>query len=105
MNGGNKKMYQYETVILLRPDLSEDGIKRVKREIENKINQVGKVIKNEDMGFKKLAYKVQLNKEAYYIVYNYQTDKSHKESVAKIEAFYRTLEEIIKFITVREENE
>ena len=98
-------MCQYETVILLRPDLSEDGIKRVKREIENKINQVGKVIKNEDMGFKKLAYKVQLYKEGYYVVYMYETDKSYRASVKKVEAFYRTLEEILKFITVSEENE
>ena len=98
-------MYQYETVILLRPDLSETDINKVKAEIENKINEVGKVTTNEDIGKRKLAYDIQKNKEAYYIVYNYQTDKSHKESVAKIEAFYRTLEEIIKFITVREENE
>lgn len=98
-------MYQYETVILLKPDLSEDAIKKVKTEIENKINQVGKVTNNEDLGVKRLAYDIQKNKEAYYVVYKYETDKSHRESVKQIEAFYRTLEEILKFITIREENE
>lgn len=96
-------MNQYETVILLKPSLSEDNIKKTKTKIENKINQAGKVTKNEDIGIKKLAYEIQKNKEAYYVVYEYETDKSTKESVNKIEAFYRTLEEVLKFITVRKD--
>lgn len=98
-------MCQYETVILLNPNLDEKGIKQIKTEIENKINQVGKVTKNEDIGIKKLAYEIQKNKEAYYVIYEYETDKSYGKSVKLIEAFYRTLEEVLKFITVRKENE
>lgn len=96
-------MNQYETVILLKPNLSENDIKKITTEIENKINQVGKVTKHEDIGIKKLAYEIQKNKEAYYVIYEYETDKSPKESVNKIEAFYRTLEEVLKFITVRKD--
>ncbi|MCI9038454.1 MAG: 30S ribosomal protein S6 [Clostridia bacterium] len=96
-------MYKYETVILLKPSLSEERIKKIKAEIENKINSVGKVTKNEDIGIKKTAYEIQKNKEAYYIVYKYNTNKEPKDSVKKIEQFYRTLEEILRFITVKEE--
>lgn len=96
-------MCKYETVILLKPSLSEDDIQKVKTEVENKINTVGKVIKKEDIGKKKLAYEIQENKEAYYVIYEYETYKSSKESVNKIETFYRTIEEILKFITVRED--
>ncbi len=95
-------MYKYETVILLNPKLDEKGIKKIKTEVEEKINQVGKVTKNEDIGIRKLAYEIQTNKEAYYLVYEYETDKDSKESVDKIEKFYKRTEEILKFITVRE---
>lgn len=96
-------MCKYETVILLRPNLSEDDIGKVKTAVENKINTVGKIIKKEDIGIKKLAYEIQENKEAYYVIYEYETDKSPKESVDKIEKFYKKTEEILKFITVRED--
>ncbi len=96
-------MCKYETVILIKPSLGEERIKKIKAEIENKINSVGKVTKNEDIGIKKTAYEIQKNKEAYYVIYEYETDKTPKESVNKIEAFYRTIEEILKFIIVRED--
>ena len=96
-------MCKYETVILLNPNLSEDGIKKVKKEVKDKINTIGKVTKEEDIGIKKLAYEIQENKEAYYVIYEYETDKIPKESVDEIERFYRKQEEILKFITVRED--
>ena len=100
-----KYMCKYETVILIKPSLDETEIEQVKIDVENKINEVGKVTKKEDVGLKKLAYEVKSNKEAYYVIYEYETNKAYEDSVKEVEKFYRMKEEILKFITIREDNE
>ena len=93
-------MNKYESVVIINPSLEEEGLKAVIKKFEDLINQNGKVEKVEELGKKKLAYEIKKNKEAYYVVYKFESEPSH---IAELERQYRITDEVIKFIVVKEE--
>lgn len=94
-------MNEYESVIIIAPNLGEKRVKEIISKATEKINQIAKVTKVENLGIKKLAYEVQHNKEGNYVVYEFETTAEGKEITDKIDKFYRTQEEIIKYITIK----
>ena len=64
------------------------------------INKDGKVEKVEELGKRKLAYEIKKNKEAYYVVINFE---SNPAAIAELERNYRIDDQIIKFIVIKEE--
>ena len=52
------------------------------------------------MGKKKLAYEIKKNKEATYMLINFE---AKPDSIAELERNYRITDEILKFIVVRKE--
>lgn len=93
-------MKKYESVIIIKPSLEEEGIKNLIQKFTDLINKNGKVEKVDELGKKKLAYEIKKNKEAYYVVFYFEADPS---SIAELERIYRITDEIIKFIVVKEE--
>lgn len=94
-------MNEYESVIIIKPNLDEGEIEGIITEITDLINQNGEVTKVEKMGVKKLAYEIQKNKEGYYIVIYFEADPS---IISELERNYRINENIIKFITVKKDD-
>lgn len=94
-------MNKYESIIIISPNLDEGEIEGIVTEITDLINQNGKVTKVDKKGIKKLAYEIKKNKEGYYIIFYFET----KENViVELERNYRINENIIKFITVRNDD-
>lgn len=91
-------MNKYESVILINQNITEDERKELISKFKNFLCNNGKVNKIEEIGLRKLAYEVQKQKEAYYVVYNFETSK---ENIAELERLYRITDEIIKFIVIR----
>lgn len=91
-------MKKYESVILINKNITEEERKEIINRFKNFINKDGKVNKVEEIGLRKLAYEVQKQKEAYYVIYNFETSE---ENIAELERLYRITDEIIKFIVVR----
>lgn len=94
-------MNEYESVIIIKPNLEEGEIEGIITGITDLINQNGEVTKVEKMGVKKLAYEIQKNKEGYYIVIYFEADPS---IISELERNYRINENIIKFITVKKDD-
>lgn len=95
-------MNEYENVIIIKPDLSKEELSKLILKIENKISDFAKITKKDDRGKKKLAYEVRKNKEAYYLVYQFQLEEKMKEfAIREIERFYRITDEVIKFLIVK----
>lgn len=91
-------MNNYESVIIIRPNLDEGEIEGIITKITDLINQDGEVTKVDKMGVKKLAYEIRKNKEGYYIVIYFEAAPS---IIPELERNYRINENIIKFITIR----
>ena len=94
-------MNEYESVIIIKPNLDEGEIEGIVTEITDLINQDGEVTKVEKMGIKKLAYEIKKNKEGYYIIFYFE---AKADVIFELERNYRINENIIKFITVRNDD-
>ena len=96
-------MNKYESVIIIRPLLTEDEIKdtisKYKKIYENLSDRPVEV---ETLGKKKLAYEIQGNKEGYYAIFKFY---AKSENISDVERNYRIDDNIMKFITVRQEIE
>jgi small subunit ribosomal protein S6 len=91
-------MNKYETIILLKNDLSNEQMKEILDKVQNYIINNGNITKIEDLGLKKLAYEIRKNKEAYYYLIQFE---SNPENIYELERLYRITDEILKFIVVR----
>ena len=91
-------MNKYESVIIINPNVEEEGIKSLISRFTDLINNEGSVEKVTEMGRKKLAYEIQKNKEGYYVVFNFE---AKPELIAELERQYRITDEVIKFIVVK----
>ena len=91
-------MNKYESVIIINPNLEEQGIKTLVDKFSNLINKNGKVESVDELGKKKLAYEVKKYTEGYYLVINFEAEPS---LIAELERNYRITDEIIKFIVVK----
>lgn len=95
-------MNKYESVIIIKPNLKEGEIESIVTGITDLINENGEVTKVEKMGVKKLAYEIQKNKEGYYIIFYFEV---RSEFIVELERHYRINENILKFITVKHDED
>lgn len=92
-------MPAYEHVFLARQDLSQaqvDALAAAATEIveQNK----GKVTKTETWGLKNLAYKIDRNRKAHFVLLNIEAPTT---VVAELERQTRINEDIIRYMTIR----
>ena len=93
-------MNKYESVIIINPNVDEEGIKGLVQKLTDLINNDGKVEKVDELGKKKLAYEIQKNKEGYYVVFNFE---ANSDLISELERNYRITDEVIKFMTIKVE--
>ncbi len=93
-------MNQYESIIIVNPNLDEAALKALEEKFTGLINENGKVESVENMGKKKLAYEIKKCKEGTYLLFNFE---AKPDSITELERVYRITDEIMKFIVVRKE--
>lgn len=93
-------MNKYESVIIINPNVDEEGIKNLVQKFTDLINTDGKVEKADELGRKKLAYEVQKNTEGFYVVFYFEANPN---LISELERIYRITDEVIKFMTVKVE--
>ncbi len=91
-------MNKYESIIIINPNCTDEAIKGLESRFTGLINQNGKVESVENMGKKKLAYEIKKNKEAIYMLFNFE---AKPDSIAELERNYRITDDILKFIVVK----
>ncbi|MBA4764452.1 30S ribosomal protein S6 [Qipengyuania huizhouensis] len=92
-------MALYEHVFLARQDLSQaqvDQLAATATEIVE--NNDGKVTKTETWGLKNLAYKIDRNRKAHFVMLNIEGPGS---VVAELERQTRINEDIIRYMTIK----
>lgn len=85
------------------PALEDSVIGEINSEVEKIIAaEGGTVVKTEDMGRRRLAYKIKRFTEGYYFLF--EIEGSGKE-IAEIERRLRVSDKIVRYITVRVDEE
>lgn len=92
-------MRNYEVVFVAAPTLTSEEldnfIKHAQTVVESKN---GKVVKVDNWGKKSLAYKIKKFREGYYVVLSIEADGA---AIAELERRFRVTDYIIRFISVR----
>ena len=91
----------YETMIILKPTLSDEEKASIIENVKNVITQFGgEVVAVDNIGVRELAYPIQkFERGHYYIIYY----KAPAEAVIELERQLRYNEEVLRFMTVKYE--
>src|SRR5947209_15727883 len=93
----------YEVMFIVRPDLQEEEIDKLLSNLESQATSAGATVKNiERMGKRRLAYVVRKFNDGFYILMTVDADG---KSIHEIERRLRVSEPVIKFISVRIDEE
>jgi small subunit ribosomal protein S6 len=92
-------MRKYETIFIAHPDLGEDEVKGLIEKMRGIIESLnGQLIKVEDWGRRKLAYKVKKVTKGYYVLVRFL---GNGEVLAEIERNLRLWDGVLKYQSVR----
>ena len=92
-------MYQYETVFILNPVLSETQIEEaVQKYVDLIKTQKGSMSNQENWGLKKLAYPIENKKSGFYHLFEYAAPN---DAVSAIEVEFRRDERVMRYLTVK----
>ncbi|PSO61870.1 MAG: 30S ribosomal protein S6 [Cyanobacteria bacterium QH_8_48_120] len=92
-------MQSYETMYILRPDLSEEQVEEAIARYQSMLSERGAHnIEIQNRGKRRLAYEINKHQEGIYIQMNYEADGSH---VAPLERAMRLSEEVIRYLTMK----
>ena len=95
-------MNQYETVIIIGPDVEEEGVERIANDVQELISSSGGVVtKVDNWGKKRLADEVQGNRDGIYLLVNFEAEP---DLIQRLARYYGLDEQVIKYITVRAED-
>ena len=91
-------MNNYDTIFLMKDDITEEQRNTVIEKIREYLTKNGKISVEENLGKKKLAYKVREYEYAYYYLIQFV---GKADIISELERKYRINENILKFITIR----
>lgn len=90
---------EYETIFIISPDATMETIDQIAGRVTDVIDtREGKLLKAENWGKRRLAYPVAKNRQGYYIYLRYL---GYSDMVHEIERNFRMLEPVIKYLTVK----
>src|ERR1700728_3627573 len=93
----------YEVMFIVRPDAAEEDVDKLITGFTTSVTNGGGVVKNVDkMGRRKLAYMVRKFNDGNYVL---MTVEANGAVVLELERRLRVSEPVIKFITVRTDEE
>lgn len=88
----------YEALYIARPDVPDDEIQTIAKEVENMITaNGGAIVRSEIWGKRRLAYEVQKCTEGNYTLLRFE---SAANFVARLENHFRLTDAIIRYLVV-----
>lgn len=94
-------MRNYETVIILNPELNEEENKAVIEKFSGLISANGEVQKVDLWGKRKLAYLVEDFSEGFYVYVEFATEP---DFIKELERNYKISDAIIRYLVVNKES-
>ena len=92
-------MRHYETIYILKPDLSEEEYRSAMEKVDGLIEkQKGVIIRTEEWGKQRLAYEIKKTEYGHYILVNYC---ALQELIRDLERNLKMDERVLKYQTVK----
>jgi len=96
-------MNQYELALVVNAKVEDDVKNATVESVKDLITKFGGVITNiDDAGKKRLAYEIQKMKEGYYTFIQFDADATVP---AEIESRIRIMENVIRFLCIRRDEQ
>jgi len=93
----------YEVMFIVRPDMADEDLDKLISSLETSVTNVGATVKNvERMGKRRLAYTVRKFQDGIYVLMVLEGEGG---MVKEVERRLRVTEPVIKFMTVRVDEE
>ena len=93
----------YEVMFIVRPDLADEEVDKLLTTLQGHATNAGATIQNvEKMGKRRLAYDVKKFQDGTYVLF---TLAAEGKAIHELERRLRVAEQVIKFITVRTDEE
>jgi small subunit ribosomal protein S6 len=94
----------YDLIFICAPLTPEEDVTKLTDTLEHTVTEHGgKVEKKENWGTKRLAYRVAKNREGIFVYLQFKT--THGESIKELERRMKVAEPVIKYQTVRLDEE
>ena len=92
-------MYQYETVFILTPVLSDEQMKETAAKFKKVLTDNGaEIVSEEAWGLKKMAYAIEKKSTGFYCLIEF---KAEPQVVKILDTAFRRDEKVIRFQTVK----
>ncbi|MGO8732566.1 MAG: 30S ribosomal protein S6 [Terriglobia bacterium] len=92
-------MRNYEIIFIVRPDVTEEDVDKLIAQMEGVVAGAGgKLEKVEKIGRRRLAYRVQKQREGIYILFRLQ---GSGDTVKEFERRLKVIDTVIKYLSVR----
>ncbi|HQU83021.1 MAG TPA: 30S ribosomal protein S6 [Pyrinomonadaceae bacterium] len=93
----------YEVMFIADPATSDENIGKLNEAISSLVeSQGGSVVRVDDIGRRKMAYEINKKKEGYYVLFEIE---GSGQEIAELERRMRVNDTIIRFMTVRVDEE
>jgi small subunit ribosomal protein S6 len=103
IEGREKMQRSYEVMFIVRPDLADEEVDKLLTTLQGHATNAGAAIQNvEKMGKRRLAYDVKKFQDGQYVLFTLNSDG---KAIHELERRLRVAEQVIKFITVRTDEE
>ena len=91
-------MRTYEALYIVIPELDDDGIQTVEKQVSDLVTtNGGTIVRSEIWGKRKLAYPVEKHTEGVYVLLRFQADPGF---VARLENYLTLSEPILRYLIV-----
>ena len=92
-------MRNYEIIFIVRPDVTEEDVDKLIAQMEGVVAGAGgQVEKVEKLGRRRLAYRVEKQREGIYVLFRLQ---GSGDTVKEFERRLKVIDTVIKYLTVR----
>jgi small subunit ribosomal protein S6 len=92
-------MHKYELIFIVRPDATEEEVEKLISQMEGVVGHAGgKMEKVDRLGRRKLAYRVERQREGHYVLFVLE---GLGETIHELERRLRVTDAVIKYMTVR----
>ncbi len=92
----------YEVMYIADPETSEENIGKINETIEKLVADTGTIVKTDNIGRRKMAYEINKKREGYYVLMEIE---GSGQEIAEIERRMRVNDAVLRYITVRVDEE
>lgn len=88
----------YESIVVLKTGLGEEGIAALIEKIKNLIEKNGTLSSTDEWGKRKLAYEINDEPDGYYVLFNFTSDG---EFPAELDRVYKITDGILRSLIIK----